>query len=109
MDLDGDGVLSMYELEYFYTEQISKMDVLGIETMLFEDCLCQVCRLLIKNKLCSWFRIHLQLLSEFWANPVLRDPGAVTPALSPPPPSFFPRLEIDSQPVGLQEWAILNK
>ena len=52
MDLDGDGVLSMYELEYFYTEQISKMDVLGIETMLFEDCLCQVCRLSIKNKLC---------------------------------------------------------
>lgn len=42
MDLDGDGVLSMYELEYFYTEQISKMDVLGIETMLFEDCLCQM-------------------------------------------------------------------
>ena len=108
MDLDGDGVLSMYELEYFYTEQISKMDVLGIETMLFEDCLCQVCRLLIKNKLCSWFRIHLQLLSEFWANPVLRDPGAVTPALFPPP-SFFSRLEIDSQPLGLQEWAILNK
>ena len=43
MDLDGDGVLSMYELEYFYTEQVSKMDALGIETMVFEDCLCQVC------------------------------------------------------------------
>ena len=42
MDLDGDGVLSMYELEYFYTEQASKMEVLGIETMVFEDCLCQV-------------------------------------------------------------------
>ena len=43
MDLDGDGVLSMYELEYFYTEQVSKMEALGIETMVFEDCLCQVC------------------------------------------------------------------
>ena len=42
MDLDGDGVLSMYELEYFYTEQVSKMEALGIETMVFEDCLCQV-------------------------------------------------------------------
>lgn len=42
MDLDGDGVLSMYELEYFYSEQVSKMEVLGIETMVFEDCLCQV-------------------------------------------------------------------
>lgn len=42
MDVDGDGVLSMYELEYFYTEQVSKMDALGIETMVFQDCLCQV-------------------------------------------------------------------
>lgn len=42
MDLDGDGFLSMYELEYFYSEQVSKMEVLGIETMVFEDCLCQV-------------------------------------------------------------------
>ena len=42
MDLDGDGILSMYELEYFYTEQVSKMEALGIETMVFEDCLCQV-------------------------------------------------------------------
>ena len=42
MDLDGDGVLSMYELEYFYMEQASKMEALGIETMVFEDCLCQV-------------------------------------------------------------------
>ncbi|XP_032229153.2 serine/threonine-protein phosphatase 2A regulatory subunit B'' subunit beta isoform X2 [Nematostella vectensis] len=42
MDLDGDGVLSMYELEYFYEEQVAKMDALGIETMAFEDCLCQI-------------------------------------------------------------------
>ncbi|KAM7431836.1 Serine/threonine-protein phosphatase 2A regulatory subunit B'' subunit alpha [Porites harrisoni] len=42
MDVDGDGVLSMYELEYFYTEQVSKMDALGIETMVFQDCLCQM-------------------------------------------------------------------
>lgn len=42
MDLDGDGLLSMYELEYFYTEQVTKMEALGIETMVFEDCLCQV-------------------------------------------------------------------
>lgn len=42
MDLDGDGILSMYELEYFYTEQVSKMEALGIETMVFEDCLCQM-------------------------------------------------------------------
>ncbi|KAK2566527.1 Serine/threonine-protein phosphatase 2A regulatory subunit B'' subunit beta [Acropora cervicornis] len=42
MDMDGDGILSMYELEYFYSEQVSKMEALGIETMVFEDCLCQI-------------------------------------------------------------------
>lgn len=42
MDMDGDGILSMYELEYFYSEQVSKMEALGIETMVFEDCLCQM-------------------------------------------------------------------
>lgn len=39
---DGDGVLSMYELEYFYEEQQHRMEQLGIETLPFEDCLCQV-------------------------------------------------------------------
>lgn len=42
MDLDGDGFLSMYELEYFYEEQLQRMDAIGIETLPFEDCLCQV-------------------------------------------------------------------
>ncbi|XP_070497933.1 uncharacterized protein [Chironomus tepperi] len=42
MDIDGDGVLSMYELEYFYEEQQHRMEQLGIETLPFEDCLCQM-------------------------------------------------------------------
>ena len=42
MDLDGDGVISMYELEYFYEEQLQRMEQLGIETLPFDDCLCQV-------------------------------------------------------------------
>ena len=42
MDLDGDGVISMYEMEYFYEEQMQKMEALGIEKLPFEDCLCQV-------------------------------------------------------------------
>jgi hypothetical protein len=44
MDLDGDGVLSMFELEYFYQEQVHKMEIYGIEYMPFEDCICQVRR-----------------------------------------------------------------
>ncbi|XP_067014157.2 uncharacterized protein [Anabrus simplex] len=42
MDLDGDGFLSMYELEYFYEEQLQRMEAIGIETLPFEDCLCQM-------------------------------------------------------------------
>ena len=42
MDIDGDGILSMYELDYFYQEQVHKMEIYGIEYMPFEDCICQV-------------------------------------------------------------------
>ncbi|XP_059766208.1 serine/threonine-protein phosphatase 2A regulatory subunit B'' subunit beta isoform X2 [Balaenoptera ricei] len=42
MDLDGDGVLSMYELEYFYEEQCRRLDSMAIEALPFEDCLCQM-------------------------------------------------------------------
>nr|CAG4645339.1 EOG090X00JH [Lynceus sp. MCZ IZ 141354] len=42
MDVDGDGYISMYELEYFYEEQLQRMEALGIETLPFEDCLCQM-------------------------------------------------------------------
>ena len=53
MDLDGDGYLSMYELEYFYEEQLQRMEQLGIETLPFEDCLCQV----------MWFRIKIYIFT----------------------------------------------
>ncbi|XP_028401292.1 serine/threonine-protein phosphatase 2A regulatory subunit B'' subunit beta-like [Dendronephthya gigantea] len=42
MDLDGDGIISLYELEYFYEDQVAKMEALGIEAMSFEDCICSV-------------------------------------------------------------------
>ena len=42
MDLDGDGVISLYELEYFYEDQVAKMEALGIEAMPFGDCACSV-------------------------------------------------------------------
>ena len=42
MDLDGDGYISMYEMQYFYEEQVQKMEAFGIETLPFNDCLCQV-------------------------------------------------------------------
>lgn len=50
MDLDGDGVLSMYELEYFYEEQLQRMEQLGIETLPFDDCLCQMLDMIRPSK-----------------------------------------------------------
>jgi serine/threonine-protein phosphatase 2A regulatory subunit B'' len=47
MDLDGDGIISMYEMEYFYNEQVEKMEMLSIETLPFQDCLCQVGHVLL--------------------------------------------------------------
>lgn len=42
MDLDGDGALSMFELEHFYEEQSRRLDCMGIEALPFQDCLCQM-------------------------------------------------------------------
>jgi len=42
MDLDGDGFISMYEMEYFYEEQVQKMEEMGIDPLPFYDLLCQV-------------------------------------------------------------------
>ncbi|KAF7494545.1 Serine/threonine-protein phosphatase 2A regulatory subunit B'' subunit alpha [Sarcoptes scabiei] len=42
MDLDGDGCLSYYELEYFYSQQVKRMEASGIEALPFTDCLCQM-------------------------------------------------------------------
>ncbi|XP_061321255.1 serine/threonine-protein phosphatase 2A regulatory subunit B'' subunit alpha isoform X2 [Pezoporus flaviventris] len=50
MDLDGDGVLSMYELEYFYEEQCERMEVMGIEPLPFHDLLCQMLDLVKPEK-----------------------------------------------------------
>lgn len=42
MDMDGDGVLSMFELEYLYEEQCERMEGMGIEPLPFQDLLCQM-------------------------------------------------------------------
>ena len=54
LDMDGDGILSMYELEYFYNEQIELMRDRGIDFMPFTDLLCQV---LIQIKIISFFKL----------------------------------------------------
>ncbi|KAF9972271.1 Serine/threonine-protein phosphatase 2A regulatory subunit B'' subunit alpha [Actinomortierella ambigua] len=42
MDLDGDGVLSVFELEQLFQEQATRMAILGMESFVFRDAVCQM-------------------------------------------------------------------
>uniref|UniRef100_A0A914SC68 EF-hand domain-containing protein n=1 Tax=Parascaris equorum TaxID=6256 RepID=A0A914SC68_PAREQ len=42
LDLDGDGFLSLYEMEYFYNGVKSKMDQHNIDSMRFDDVVCNI-------------------------------------------------------------------
>lgn len=42
MDMDGDGYISMYEMEYFYYEQVKRLELMNIEALPFLDCACQI-------------------------------------------------------------------
>ncbi|KAK5805119.1 hypothetical protein PVK06_032771 [Gossypium arboreum] len=42
IDLDGNGVLTPNELQFFYEEQLHRMECMAQETVLFEDILCQI-------------------------------------------------------------------
>jgi serine/threonine-protein phosphatase 2A regulatory subunit B'' len=63
LDIDGDGVLSMFELEYFYNEQIEQMRERQIEYMPFNDLLCQVRE---KNALCQIILSQGRLFAFFF-------------------------------------------
>ncbi|TKR80198.1 hypothetical protein L596_014310 [Steinernema carpocapsae] len=42
LDLDGDGLISLYEMQYFYDDLESKMLHAGYETMSFDDVVCNL-------------------------------------------------------------------
>ncbi|XVF28586.1 hypothetical protein REPUB_Repub15cG0042600 [Reevesia pubescens] len=42
IDLDGNGVLTPNEMQFFYEEQLHRMECMAQETVLFEDILCQI-------------------------------------------------------------------
>lgn len=42
MDLDGDGALSLYEMEYFYREIERKLTQHNFDTLAFRDVACNV-------------------------------------------------------------------
>ena len=42
LDVDGDGVLSLYELHHFYEEVLGRLADMNIECLSVEDTICQV-------------------------------------------------------------------
>ncbi|KAM7258828.1 hypothetical protein ACFE04_014569 [Oxalis oulophora] len=42
IDLDGNGVITRNELQFFYEEQLHRMECMAQEPVLFEDILCQI-------------------------------------------------------------------
>ncbi|XP_021290187.1 serine/threonine protein phosphatase 2A regulatory subunit B''beta-like [Herrania umbratica] len=42
IDLDGNGVLTPTEMQFFYEEQLLRMECMAQEPVLFEDILCQI-------------------------------------------------------------------
>ncbi|KAJ0493019.1 putative EF-hand domain-containing protein [Helianthus annuus] len=42
VDLDGNGVITRNEMQFFYEEQLHRMECMAQEPVLFEDILCQI-------------------------------------------------------------------
>lgn len=42
VDMDGDGLVTMYDMEYFYKEQLHRMECFGHEPVQIRDILCQL-------------------------------------------------------------------
>ncbi|KAE8687182.1 endoribonuclease L-PSP family protein [Hibiscus syriacus] len=42
IDLDGNGILTCNEMQFFYEEQLHRMECMGQEPVFFEDILCQI-------------------------------------------------------------------
>jgi len=53
IDLDGNGVLTRNELQFFYEEQLHRMECMAQEPVLFEDILCQLIDM-IKPEVCPF-------------------------------------------------------
>lgn len=42
IDLDGNGIITPHEMDYFYEEQVQRLQSLNHEPILFNDLLCQM-------------------------------------------------------------------
>lgn len=57
IDLDGNGVITRNEMQFFYEEQLHRMECMAQEAVLFEDILCQMIDM-IRPENQSYFTLH---------------------------------------------------
>ncbi|XP_076888338.1 serine/threonine protein phosphatase 2A regulatory subunit B''beta-like [Bidens hawaiensis] len=57
VDLDGNGVITRNEMQFFYEEQLHRMECMAQEPVLFEDILCQIVDM-IGPKDAGYFTLH---------------------------------------------------
>ncbi|XP_048232702.1 probable serine/threonine protein phosphatase 2A regulatory subunit B''delta isoform X2 [Ricinus communis] len=50
IDLDGNGVLTRNEMQFFYEEQLHRMECMAQEAVVFEDVLCQIVDMIAPEK-----------------------------------------------------------
>ena len=62
MDLDGDGVLSLYELVHFYDEVLQRLQELNIDCLSVENTVCQILDMVNPKEqgaCCHWVFRHV--------------------------------------------------
>lgn len=52
VDLDGDGIITPNEMQYFYEEQLHRMECMAQERVLFEDIVCQMADMICPEVCC---------------------------------------------------------
>lgn len=72
IDLDGNGILTPNEMQFFYEEQLHRMECMAQEPVLFEDILCQMVDMIAPE---VTFSLDIKLYCyylHFWPRTTLR-------------------------------------
>ena len=62
IDLDGNSILTRNEMQFFYEEQLHRMECMGQEPVLFEDILCQMVDMINPEVIISFFTFNIFIM-----------------------------------------------
>lgn len=58
LDKDGDGFLSLYELEYFYEDILLRLEEMNIESLSVRDTICHVLDMINPKHQCKYMYMY---------------------------------------------------